>query len=128
RISINPVAGLPLLHVDEPELGVVHRGVKRVMDVAVSAAVLLLLAPLFAVVALAVTLDSPGPVLFRQTRAGREGREFRAYKFRSMHVDAERRLEELRGLDEGAGLLFKMRDDPRLTGIGKWLRRWSLDE
>ena len=128
RISIHPVAGLPLLHVDEPQLGAVHRTVKRVLDIAVCTVALVLLAPVFAVIAIAVKLGSPGPVFFRQTRVGRDGREFTAYKFRSMHVDAERRLEELRGLDEGAGLLFKVRDDPRVTGVGRWLRRYSLDE
>jgi len=128
RISIHPVAGLPLLHVDEPQLGAVHRTVKRVLDIAICGIGLLVLAPVWAVLALAVKLGSPGPVLFRQTRVGRDGREFVAYKFRSMHVDAERRLGELRDRNDAAGLLFKMRDDPRVTGVGRWLRRYSLDE
>jgi exopolysaccharide biosynthesis polyprenyl glycosylphosphotransferase len=128
RISINPVAGLPLLHVDEPQLGVVHRTVKRVFDIALSVVALLVLAPAFAAIALAVKAGSRGPVIFQQTRVGRDGREFCAYKFRSMHVNAEQRLDALRESNDAAGLLFKMRDDPRVTGIGRWLRRYSLDE
>jgi exopolysaccharide biosynthesis polyprenyl glycosylphosphotransferase len=114
--------------VDEPQLGVVHRTVKRVIDVAICSVGLVLLAPLFAVVAIAVKLGSSGPVLFRQTRVGRDGEEFSAYKFRSMYVDAEQHLDTLRDRNEAAGLLFKMRDDPRVTGVGRWLRRLSLDE
>ena len=128
RISIHPVAGLPLLHVDEPQLGAVHRTVKRVIDVAICTVGLVLLAPLFCVIALAVKVGSVGPVFFRQTRVGRDGAEFSVYKFRTMYVDAEQRLDALRHRDEGAGLLFKMRDDPRVTGVGRWLRRFSLDE
>jgi len=79
-------------------------------------------------VAVAVRLDSAGPVLFRQLRVGRYGREFQIYKFRTMHVDAERRLAELRHLNEQDGVLFKIRDDPRVTRVGRHLRRLSLDE
>jgi exopolysaccharide biosynthesis polyprenyl glycosylphosphotransferase len=128
RISIQPVAGLPLLHVDEPELGFLHRSVKRVMDIAIVTVAIVLLAPVYLVIALAVKISSRGPVIFRQTRIGRGEQEFLAYKFRSMHVDAEVRLAELQAHNEGAGVLFKMRDDPRVTRVGKVLRRYSLDE
>jgi lipopolysaccharide/colanic/teichoic acid biosynthesis glycosyltransferase len=84
--------------------------------------------PVFALVALAVRLDGPGPVLFRQRRVGRDGRTFEMLKFRSMVVDAESRLSDLAQADEGAGLLFKMKADPRVTRVGAVLRRWSLDE
>jgi exopolysaccharide biosynthesis polyprenyl glycosylphosphotransferase len=89
---------------------------------------LVLLAPLLLVIAVAVKLDGGGPVLFRQTRVGRHGRVFTMVKFRSMVVDAEARLAELAAANEGAGPLFKMRNDPRTTRVGAVLRRYSLDE
>jgi lipopolysaccharide/colanic/teichoic acid biosynthesis glycosyltransferase len=78
--------------------------------------------------AVAIRVDSPGPVFFRQVRVGKSGREFLIFKFRTMYTDAERRLSEIRHLNEHDGVLFKMRDDPRVTKIGRWLRRLSLDE
>ena len=89
---------------------------------------LLLLLPTLLLVALAIRLDSPGPVLFRQVRVGRNGREFVIYKFRTMRADAESRLHEIRHLNEHDGVLFKIRNDPRVSGVGRWLRRFSLDE
>src|SRR5207245_2623087 len=83
RISIHPVAGLPLLHVDEPELGALHRTVKRVMDLAITVVALLLLSPVFALIALLIRVTSRGPVIFQQTRIAKGGGEFRVYKFRS---------------------------------------------
>jgi len=128
RTTIRPVDGLPMLHVEHPSLSGARRVVKNVFD-RVGAAVLILLAsPVLLAVAVAVKLDSPGPILFRQVRVGRHGREFLIYKFRTMHTDAERRLAELKHLNEQDGVLFKMRDDPRITRAGKWLRRLSLDE
>ncbi len=79
-------------------------------------------------VALAVRLSSPGPILFKQRRVGYQGREFTLYKFRSMVVDAERRLAELRALNESDGPLFKMKHDPRVTSVGRFIRAWSIDE
>ncbi len=128
RISIRPIAGLPLLHVEQPEFTGARRVLKRVQDTALALVALLVLAPLLAVVALAVWLSSPGPALFRQVRIGRGGEEFTVWKFRTMYLDAEQRLEALRASNEGSGLLFKMRNDPRVTPLGKWLRRLSLDE
>lgn len=128
RVVIRPVSGLPLLHVDRPELrGVRHAG-KAFFDRGSAALGLVVLAPLFLVIAVAVKLDSRGPVFFRQTRVGRDGREFSMVKFRSMVVDAENLLIDLRTKSEGNGLLFKMRRDPRVTRVGSLLRRYSLDE
>jgi lipopolysaccharide/colanic/teichoic acid biosynthesis glycosyltransferase len=93
-----------------------------------AAALLLVAIPLLTVVALAIRLNSRGPVLFRQVRVGKAGREFLIYKFRTMYTDAEARLSEIRHLNEGDGVMFKMRDDPRVTRMGRWLRRLSLDE
>lgn len=128
RIHITPAAGLPLLHVDEPEFTGARRVYKEVADRVIAAAVLVLLAPLGTVLALAVKLGSDGPVLFRQQRVGLDGRTFSLLKFRSMYVDAEARLAELAAANEHDGLLFKMREDPRVTRVGRWLRKYSLDE
>jgi lipopolysaccharide/colanic/teichoic acid biosynthesis glycosyltransferase len=103
--------------------------VKRTMDLAGALLGLLLLAPVMLALALLIRLDSPGPALFRQWRRGRGGRPFRMFKFRTMVVDAERRLDDLESRNESAGgVLFKLRDDPRVTRPGRFLRRSSLDE
>jgi exopolysaccharide biosynthesis polyprenyl glycosylphosphotransferase len=128
RVSIRPVAGLPLLHVDEPELSGGRQLLKGAFDRVLSLVALVLLLPLFTVIALAVKLTSRGPVLFRQERVGRDGSLFCVWKFRSMYADAEARLEQLRHLNEHDGVLFKIRDDPRVTPLGKRLRKYSLDE
>ena len=101
---------------------------RRALDLLVSAVALLLLLPILAVIALLVRLDSPGPVLFVQRRVGRYGREFPVFKFRSMYVDAEQRLDALLGANERTGPVFKMRQDPRVTRVGRVLRKYSLDE
>jgi exopolysaccharide biosynthesis polyprenyl glycosylphosphotransferase len=128
RVSVRPVAGLPLLHVDEPELTGGKRVAKAVLDRLLAAALLGLLAPVLIPVAVAIRLTSPGPALFRQTRIGRDGREFTVVKFRTMYVDAEARLAGLRGANETDGLLFKIAGDPRITRVGRFLRRTSTDE
>ena len=128
RTTIRPVAGLPLLHVDHPELAGVRRVVKGVFDRVLAALVLILLAPLFAAIALTIKLVDPGPVFFQQTRVGRDGKTFRVWKFRTMVVDAEARKAELMAHNEAEGTLFKMRQDPRVTRTGTLLRRRSLDE
>ena len=128
RTTIRPVAGLTLLHVDHPQLDGGKQVLKTVFDKAVALTALMLLTPLFAVVMLAVKLGDHGPVFFRQTRVGKDGHTFSVWKFRTMVVDAEQRKEELAALNEGAGALFKMRRDPRVTKVGSWLRRYSLDE
>ncbi|MBO7684361.1 MAG: sugar transferase [Kiritimatiellae bacterium] len=102
---------------------------KRAIDVFGSLAGMLLLSPLFAAIAAAVKLTSPGPVIFSQVRVGRYGRHFRFYKFRSMYTDAEARKAELMSRNESKdGVIFKMKDDPRITKVGRLLRRTSLDE
>jgi exopolysaccharide biosynthesis polyprenyl glycosylphosphotransferase len=128
RISIRPVSGLPLLHVEHPELSGGRQLVKSLFDRTAALLGLILLAPLLAGVALAVRLTSSGPALFRQVRVGKDGREFMVYKFRTMVVDAEARKVELLERNEQDGLLFKIRKDPRITAVGRWLRRYSLDE
>jgi exopolysaccharide biosynthesis polyprenyl glycosylphosphotransferase len=128
RTTIRPVAGLPLLQLDHPELAGGKQVIKAVFDRVVAGLALILLSPLFVVLAMAIRLDDQGPVFFRQTRVGRVGQTFKLFKFRTMVVDAEQRKQELEALNEGAGVLFKMRKDPRVTNVGALLRRWSLDE
>jgi len=128
RISIRPVAGLPLLHVEHPELSGGRQLVKSLFDRVGALAALLALTPLFAVIGIAIRLGSPGPVLFRQTRIGRDGREFTVLKFRTMVADAERRKPALLQRNDHDGLLFKIKKDPRVTSVGARLRRHSLDE
>nr|WP_306661477.1 sugar transferase [Mangrovihabitans endophyticus] len=128
RTTIRPFDGLPMLHVEHPRLHGGARLVKDAVDRFGALLLVLLFGPVLLGVALCVRLTSRGPVLFRQVRVGRDGREFRIFKFRSMYVDAEARLAELKHLNEHDGVLFKMRDDPRVTTVGRWLRRFSLDE
>ncbi|GHJ06063.1 polyprenyl glycosylphosphotransferase [Micromonospora humidisoli] len=128
RIHTRPVAGLPLIHVEAPEFRGARKLVKEFVDRSAAAVALALLLPLVALIALAVKLDSRGPVLFRQTRVGQGGREFGVLKFRTMVVNADALLAELVARNETNGLMFKMRDDPRVTRIGRLLRKWSLDE
>jgi exopolysaccharide biosynthesis polyprenyl glycosylphosphotransferase len=129
RINIRPVAGLPLLHVDEPDLVGFRPRVKATVERVVATIAFFLILPVLGALALLIRLDSPGAPLFRQTRVGRGGREFTVYKLRTMRADAEALLDTLREQNEAAdGLLFKMRADPRVTRIGAVLRKWSLDE
>ncbi len=128
RIHFQPVAGLPLINVEEPDFTGVRRFVKGATDRVGAILAMVLLSPLLAAVALSVRLTSRGPVFFRQVRVGTHGVPFVMHKFRTMYVDAEERLGELQQHNERDGLLFKMRDDPRITSVGRWLRRFSLDE
>ncbi|WP_182883108.1 MULTISPECIES: sugar transferase [unclassified Microbispora] len=128
RISVRPVAGMPLLHVEHPELEGSRRLVKNAFDRIVAAAFLLVLLVPMLVIAAFVRATSPGPALFRQTRIGRYGREFDMLKFRTMVVDAERLKLVLEQSNESDGVLFKIRNDPRITRVGHLLRRYSLDE
>jgi exopolysaccharide biosynthesis polyprenyl glycosylphosphotransferase len=128
RISVSSVAGLTMLHVAPP----VRRGaallLKAVMDRVFAALLLVLLAPVFAAVAVAVRVDSSGATLHRQIRVGQGGRHFNLAKFRTMVANAEQLRHELAGTNEHDGLMFKMRRDPRITRVGRVLRRFSLDE
>jgi len=128
RTTIRPVAGLPLLHVDHAVLSGVKQVIKGVFDRVSAALALLLLAPLFTVIALAIRITSHGPAFFRQTRIGRDGQPFTLWKFRTMVVDADSWKAQLMRFNDGNGTLFKMRRDPRVTRVGAKLRRWSLDE
>jgi exopolysaccharide biosynthesis polyprenyl glycosylphosphotransferase len=128
RISIRPVAGLPLLHVEEPELTGFWPLIRTATYWVAALLLVILLSPLLVGIACWIAIDSRGPVLFRQTRAGAGGDPFTVYKFRTMGVDAEARLAELREHNESDGLLFKMRNDPRVTRSGRFLRKYSLDE
>jgi exopolysaccharide biosynthesis polyprenyl glycosylphosphotransferase len=128
RMSMEEVSGLPALAFSTTPADEVALVLKRAFDILSSAIALVLLAPALAAMAVAVKLDSPGPVFFRQRRVGLHGRGFVFYKFRSMCVDAEARLESLREFNEVTGPVFKMRQDPRVTKVGRFLRRTSLDE
>jgi exopolysaccharide biosynthesis polyprenyl glycosylphosphotransferase len=128
RLHVEPVDGLPLLRLTRPSFSGISWLTKHLVDRLGAAVLLLMLAPLLLVVAVAIKLDDRGPVLFRQTRVGRHGRSFVMVKFRSMVVDAESRLGALAPVNEGAGPLFKLRRDPRITRVGAVLRRYSLDE
>ena len=112
---------------DRPE-GVVYRLVKRLVDIGGALTGLCLLLPLLPLIVAMIKLESRGPVLFMQVRVGERGRLFRCYKFRSMSVDAEQRKQELAHLNEFSGAAFKIKDDPRITLVGRFLRRSSLDE
>ena len=128
RVSLRQVEGLPLIQVKIPTYeGGVHL-LKRALDIAVAVVALVPIALLAPALALVIKADSPGPVFFRQERVGRDGRIFRMVKFRSMKTDAEQQLAALKEQNEGAGLLFKMKDDPRVTRVGRVLRKLSLDE
>ncbi len=128
RIVSRPAAGLPLLMVDEPHLTGVAQASKAVLERLIALVACIVLAPVFLVIALAVKCTSKGPVLFRQTRVAREGQEFSMLKFRSMVDGAEDLLEDLSDHNDHDGVLFKMRDDPRVTRVGALLRKYSLDE
>ncbi|HJY60418.1 MAG TPA: sugar transferase [Streptosporangiaceae bacterium] len=128
RTTIRPTAGLTLLHVDHPQLSGLRLVVKDLFDRCVAAAALLLLFPLLTLLGLTIWLSDRGPALFTQVRVGKDGRAFRIYKFRTMVVDAEQRKAELFATNETDGILFKLRNDPRVTSVGAHLRRWSVDE
>jgi exopolysaccharide biosynthesis polyprenyl glycosylphosphotransferase len=128
RVHIRPVEGLPLLYVEEPTLSGLAWLVKNLIDRLVALVGLIVALPLFVAIAIAIRLSDPGPVFFRQARVGREGRTFRVWKFRTMYTDAEDRVAELDELNEGDGMLFKIRNDPRVFPVGRFLRASSLDE
>jgi exopolysaccharide biosynthesis polyprenyl glycosylphosphotransferase len=128
QVDMDLLAGIPLIGVRELSLGHGARAVKRAIDVVGAVVGLIVFAPVMAIVALAIRLESPGPVLFRQERLGEDEHPFRVVKFRSMRQGAEKELSALMDRNEADGPLFKMRDDPRLTSVGRWIRRTSLDE
>jgi exopolysaccharide biosynthesis polyprenyl glycosylphosphotransferase len=127
-VAFDYIGGVPVFGLRRFGLSRRARMVKWSFDVVGSAILLILLAPLLVTIALAIRIDSKGPILFRQTRVGRDGRHFQMRKFRSMVADAEDRKAELWDLNEAADGLFKIDDDPRMTQVGRFLRRTSLDE
>ncbi|SDC49342.1 Undecaprenyl-phosphate galactose phosphotransferase, WbaP/exopolysaccharide biosynthesis polyprenyl glycosylphosphotransferase [Geodermatophilus telluris] len=128
RLHIRPFEGLPLLSVEQPRFEGWQRVVKGGLDRVAAALAIVLVAPVLLAIAAAVKLTSPGPLLYRQERVGVNGRSFTMYKFRSMVVDADRQVDALRTQNISDGLLFKVRADPRVTPVGRLLRRLSLDE
>lgn len=134
RLHTRPVAGLPLIHVETPRFSKGQLFLKRSVDLTATVIGVVLLSPVFAFLAMSIRLSSQGPVLFRQVRIGRGGREFTMLKFRSMVTNAEELLENLQreraeqGMDSGNEVMFKMKNDPRVTPIGRIMRKFSLDE
>ncbi len=128
RVHMRHLAGLPLVHIEEPGARRAGGLAKRAFDLVGATAMLLVLSPLIALIALAVKLNDGGPVFFRQERAGRHGQSFRMTKFRSMVVNADEKLADLSDFNDVDDVLFKMRNDPRVTRVGRPLRKWSLDE
>src|SRR5690606_19836948 len=126
--SIHEVAGMPLISLSNARISGWNLIVKRSMDIVLSLTVLISLSWLMALIALAIRLDSEGPILFRQERVGRNGRRFICYKFRTMVPDAEAMEDQLKELCDIDTRLIKHKDDPRRTRVGKILRRTSLDE
>jgi exopolysaccharide biosynthesis polyprenyl glycosylphosphotransferase len=128
RLVIRPIGGLPLLDVQEAGFHGPSWWLKSALDRLSAAVLCVILSPVFAAIAVAVRLSSPGPVLYRQSRVGLNGREFTLLKFRTMCEGADKDLATLKELNEYDGPLFKMRRDPRVTPVGRFLRRYSLDE
>lgn len=128
RVNVEEIGGLPLLGIKEVSIRGWNQTLKRTIDLLISLVGFILLLPLTALLVLAIKLESRGPVLFRQKRIGRDGQPFTLYKFRSMKPGAEEELPSLTDLNQAQGIFFKMRDDPRITRVGRLLRRTSLDE
>jgi exopolysaccharide biosynthesis polyprenyl glycosylphosphotransferase len=127
-VDVDDLGGIPLIGVRKTTIGRWQLALKRVMDVTLATICGILTLPLVAVIALAIKLDSPGPAVFRQLRVGKRGKQFWCYKFRSMYAGAEEEWEHLAAYNERDGAAFKIKDDPRRTRVGRWLRRSSFDE
>lgn len=128
RIHTQPVNGLPLIHVSTPKLEGIKGVTKRAFDILGALFGLIVLSPVFLITAIAVRVDSKGPIFFHQKRVGKSGEIFYMHKFRSMVVDAEAQKAALMDQNEGNGVLFKMKKDPRITKVGEFIRRYSIDE
>jgi exopolysaccharide biosynthesis polyprenyl glycosylphosphotransferase len=128
RTSIRPIAGLPLLHVEHPQLTGARHVIKSLYDRLLAGLLLVLSAPFLAALALAIRRDDAGPAFYLQTRVGKGGKTFTVYKFRTMIQNADRQQVALLEHNESGGALFKIKKDPRITPMGLWLRRWSVDE
>ena len=126
---VSTVGTYPIITYHTITLNSYEQMIKRVMDIFGGLVGILISSPIMLVTAIAIKIDSPGPVLFKQTRVGQNGRQFRSSKFRSMYLDAEERKKELMAQNEiGGGVMFKMKDDPRITKVGKVIRKLSIDE
>jgi exopolysaccharide biosynthesis polyprenyl glycosylphosphotransferase len=128
HVDVDNIGGVPVIGIRQPSIEAWQRIAKRSLDLVGALAGMVCLLPVLPLITLAIKLDSPGPVLFTQARVGQGGTRFAVYKFRSMRQGAEREKGELADLNEASGPLFKMRDDPRCTRVGRVLRHWSLDE
>ena len=128
RVAIDDIGGVPTIAVREIKIGMWDAVLKRAIDLVLGILVLVLIAPILLIVAIAVRIDSPGPAIFAQQRVGRSGKPFTVYKFRTMRVGAEAEVDKLRALNEADGPLFKIKNDPRNTRLGRLLRRTSIDE
>ena len=128
RLTVRPLGRVPVVYVEPRHRHGWRALAKRAFDLVVAGAVLAVLSPVLAAIAVAIRLDSPGPVLFRQERVGKDGEPFKVLKFRTMVTNAEELLASLMAQSEGAGPLFKMKRDPRVTRVGSFLRKTSLDE
>ena len=128
QMKVEQLNGIPLITTRDVSIAGWNLFVKRALDVTLATVTLVVALPLGALIALCIRLESPGPILYSQTRIGRNGQPFKIYKFRSMIVDADTQLDQMGELNEASGPLFKMRDDPRRTATGRILRRFSLDE
>ncbi|HEY8027997.1 MAG TPA: sugar transferase [Gaiellaceae bacterium] len=128
RAEYVPGQGVPLFELRPPVFAGLDWAVKRAFDLVVSSGLVVVASPFWAVIALSVKLSSPGPIFYRDRRVGLGEQEFGMFKFRSMYVDANLRQAALEGSNEASGPLFKIKDDPRVTRVGRFLRRYSLDE
>lgn len=128
RATADDFGGIPMINLRDPALNDYQRMIKRTFDVVVGGLLTLLLLPLMGIIALAIKLDSPGPVLFRQKRMGENWRLFDMFKFRSMVVGAEHMQAQINVTDERGNIIHKRKDDPRVTRVGRFIRRWSMDE
>jgi exopolysaccharide biosynthesis polyprenyl glycosylphosphotransferase len=128
RTKIDDIDGIPIITLETGPAQEIAIAIKRILDVIISLLSLIMLTPLFGIIAILIKFDSPGPVFFKQERMGQNGRRFVLLKFRSMIEEAEQVKEQLQGLNEASGPVFKMRADPRITKTGYFLRKTSLDE
>jgi exopolysaccharide biosynthesis polyprenyl glycosylphosphotransferase len=122
------IEGIPLIGIKQASLNTVQGFITRLVDVTLSSLIITLGFPLWLCIAIAIRLNSSGPIIYKQTRIGKNGQPFKICKFRSMYKDADKMLAALMAYNEAQGPLFKMREDPRITPVGKFLRRTSLDE
>jgi exopolysaccharide biosynthesis polyprenyl glycosylphosphotransferase len=127
-VWIREVAGMPLISLKGVSFTPWNMALKRSFDIAVASFVTLLGLPAWLTLAGLVKVTSPGPVFYRQERVGKGGETFKMYKFRTMVVDADKRMAELREQNEADGPIFKIKHDPRVTSVGRWMRKFSLDE